>query len=503
MPNRRTVLLSSATTMLSGLLAPVASQPITTRTRYNARSQQGKAMLRIYAEAVKAMKGRSAQDARSWNFQWYIHASPEDKDEAVRRVYGNASSPARDLANDTWWTCQSHDGQPQDYFLPWHRLYVMHFEEIIRTISGRDDFTLPYWDYTSPDSYSIPDEFQEKNSNDPVLGALFMQNRNKDEGPLRSADVNAGEPLNKHFTGVRNFLVLPDMAESEYTAFCSQLDARLHGAVHVYTGDSTNMGTVPTAAEDPVFWLHHCNIDRIWAGWNKAGGMNPTDTNGKTWADTKFVFVGRAGNRVEVAIGTIADSATLPYRYDELPAALGAQILVAGPPQEEKLLLRSAAPGAGPASAGLATGTAAPVPLGAVPQTVELVPTAPQSSLPQAALNLNLGSQTRLVLSLKEVQAQADPNTTYEVFLDLPPNAPPDVANQHHVGLLNFFGIARSGSHGAHGGRTLNFDVTRVVESLRSRGSLQDKTTVTLVPVGPPANGSAPVISGGIELQRR
>ena len=235
----------------------------------------------------------------------------------IARVFGNFTGPNRTLAEQTWYTCQSHMGQPEDYFLPWHRLYVMFFEEIIRKVSGKSQFTLPYWDYTAPNSYAIPEEFQTKNSNNPTWASLYVSNRNVAGGAIQgAANVNAGEPLNKNFR--RNFLVLPDFGNNDYSSFCSSLDGTLHGSVHVYTGDENNMAQVPFAARDPIFWLHHCNIDRIWAAWNTKW-KNPSETNGKSWAETKFVYVDAEGGRTEAAISTIADPAALPYKYDELP----------------------------------------------------------------------------------------------------------------------------------------------------------------------------------------
>jgi tyrosinase len=39
----------------------------------------------------------------------------------------------------------------------------------------------------------------------------------------------------------------------------------VHGGVHVRTGG--DMGSVPTASYDPIFYLHHANVDRLWAQW--------------------------------------------------------------------------------------------------------------------------------------------------------------------------------------------------------------------------------------------
>lgn len=512
MLDRRTILTSSAAMVLSSLLAGPGSAQMAQRVRRSATTPEGKAMLRVYAEGVRAMKAlQPRDDARAWDFQWFIHGTPDERDATIGRIFGNAVGPRRNLAVETWYTCQPHrPGDPQEYFFPWHRLYVMYFEEIIRTLTQREDFALPYWDYTSPESYAIPGEFRDRA--DSLLSVLFVADRNRINDVPLSADVNAGEPLNKNFPASRNPLVLPTISGSSYSGFSRQLERGLHGWVHVYTGTSTNMGDVPTAAGDPVFWLHHCNIDRIWAGWNEAGGRNPTETNGKPWSDTKFVFADQSGSRIEVAISTISSSAALPYAYDVLPRADASPLVVsAASPREDTTLLRSIAPGVAVATTGLtAAATAAPVPLGADPQVVVLAPTPSGDRLPAVARALSLAGGSRVVLTLKDVQVQANPQTVYQVFLDLPQNASQDVADRHYVGLLNFFGVPpASGRHAGHGGqsasgdRATEFDVTELVARLGTANSLQNNTTVTLIPLRPPAGGSSPMIAGGIEILRR
>ena len=90
-----------------------------------------------------------------------------------------------------WSNCEAHGNgivpqgapgfppQVEDYFLPWHRLFVMYFEQIIRAVSGKNEFALPYWNYSTQDQTVrgvIPPEFTKPNG--PVFSSLYVQNRN-------------------------------------------------------------------------------------------------------------------------------------------------------------------------------------------------------------------------------------------------------------------------------------------------------------------------------------
>ncbi|CZT49606.1 uncharacterized protein RSE6_10479 [Rhynchosporium secalis] len=64
------------------------------------------------------------------------------------------------------------------------------------------------------------------------------------------------------------------LAEGDITAFSSptagsgSLEGSIHGNYHVLIGGQTGHMGVPTlAAFDPVFWFHHCQVDRLWAFW--------------------------------------------------------------------------------------------------------------------------------------------------------------------------------------------------------------------------------------------
>jgi hypothetical protein len=280
--------------------------------RYDARSTQGQAMLRVYAKAVTAMRTPRLfpeGDPRSWTFQWYTHFVKGDtsKSAELARIYPSPS-PWKALAAEMWNTCQAHSGQREDFFLPWHRMFVFFFEQLVRKASGDPNFTLPYWDYTKtgPTYAVIPPDFTK--ATDPTYAPLYVDKRNP--------GVNKGNPI-----AVPGRLNLDSLEKCVYSSvgnvagFCLELDSKLHGYVHDDTGNNMNMGAIEWAAYDPVFWAHHSNIDRIWASWNAGGRKNPTDSS---FLIKEFVFADTSGNKVKATVKDFLDITKLGYSYQAL-----------------------------------------------------------------------------------------------------------------------------------------------------------------------------------------
>src|SRR5258705_4413787 len=72
---------------------------------------------------------------------------------------------------------------------------------------------------------------------------------------------------------------------------------------------------------DPIFWLHHANVDRLWAQWNASGFLNTTDPD---WLNFKFPanFFTPDRKPVDVLVSQVTTTQALGYRYDTLPVAL-------------------------------------------------------------------------------------------------------------------------------------------------------------------------------------
>jgi tyrosinase len=470
-----------------------------TSIRYNLASANGQIMLKKYAQAVKIMMALPPSDPRSWTFQWFTHAVPTNttKAAALTQIFGSGSSPQKALATAMWNTCQGHFGAAgEPYFLPWHRMFVCYFEEIIRALLKDPKFSLPYWNYSVPAGYPIPKEFRMQN--DPLWGPLFR--------PDRKSVVNAGQPIfNGNPGGTASDLsTAPAMAQTSYLpvgvvqGFNQTLDFGLHGNVHVYVGTTVGMGRIPWAANDPIFWMHHCNIDRIWTSWN-VGHPNP---NTAAWQNKVFVFAGPDGKEVKPVVKDYTNTKKCNYTYDQLissamlvAAAQAAPSPAAAAPVAPAVTVAKSQSGpvalsaAAPVRVNL-QGTAPPAPSAAAP-----TPSAAAASPLSAKLSA-LPESRRLYLVLSDIKAEDQPDAVYRVYLDLPGDgAPSDPVNSHYVGTFNFFAAVPHGDdHSDHGTRSLSFDITEMAANLDAKGLLKTQAAVTIVPSNEPAANAKPVV---------
>lgn len=176
--------------------------------------------------------------------------------------------------------CWHHQGNAKSakhlqLFLPWHRAYLYFFEMGLRDrVAG---VTLPWWDWTlrPPRQSGLPVAYTEAKSADGSANPLrnFKINLPNTNPPLtgvttRDPDTPGHLPTTDRVEGV--------LGLSDWDDFNLAIED-LHDDVHGWVGGY--MGAVPVAAFDPVFWAHHCMIDRIWYLWQvKYGNSNmPAD----------------------------------------------------------------------------------------------------------------------------------------------------------------------------------------------------------------------------------
>jgi len=453
-----------------------------TTLRHDVASPEGTEMLRIFADAAGKMMALPGEDPRGWIFQWHIHAVADDRSKAseLARLYPNSLDPDRALAETVWDTCEAHfDPLRVSFFLPWHRMHLTSFERLVRSVTGATHFAMPYWNYTDSDRRALPPQF--RSPDDPLWKPLFRADRNPGVNDGRPIDQAGEAPLGL------NAMMSPVYADTfdGDAGFCANLDNAPHSAVHVDVGTrERGMGAVSWAANDPVFWLHHCNIDRIWASWNRAGRRNPSD---EAYLGQVFAFVDEAGTPLRRRVGDVLDTRALGYGYDRylerpsgsvpFPGISGSRFTTHAASYE-------------------LSGT---VTLGSGPTTVWLG--ADRGGRYFGRLRSAAAAGRPFYLRVAGVRITRQPGVSYEVHLDpMPLAALPDRSSRSYSGTINVFGAV---IHGSRSGpepapythpRNYSFVITDLVRDLLQAGRLTQPPSVMLVPTGRLRPGAAPIV---------
>lgn len=187
-----------------------------------------------------------------------------DLREALAKMY---TLPAGD-PNSFAMLASFHGGPPTSYcrhgtpgFFTWHRAYLMAFENALRSVGC--DVTVPFWDWSSGPSTGVPEPCRQptyvNRSGATVANPLSSGPSLAIGGPTArrpDIDTTAYDDLAASAQSA--------LSAATFTSFQNLIDG-VHGSVHVRTGG--DMGDVPTAAYDPIFYLHHANVDRLWAEW--------------------------------------------------------------------------------------------------------------------------------------------------------------------------------------------------------------------------------------------
>lgn len=253
--------LTTFLTFLFGLTHLSFGQPIAqTYERLNIRTfSSDPTKVEKLRNAVAALQSRHLDNATAWFNLAGIHEFGDDET--------NIPLPIKTLFH------QCHRA-PSLFFL-WHRAYVSAMERLLQDSIQDPTFRIPYWDwYIDP---SIPAIFRDEwlDAEQTKKNPLFVRDRN--EG------VNAGEPI---WTPQ----IRTNYQNDNFRAFQNQLSGAEHGIIHVAIGTGSNMGQTTTAARDPIFWLHHANIDRLLPAWLKSGGNHKANTNYPEWKKTDYRF---------------------------------------------------------------------------------------------------------------------------------------------------------------------------------------------------------------------
>lgn len=310
-----------------------------TFTRKNAWNNDGtfnNPDLLWYAKAVEQMQSRSLNDKTSWWFFAAIHGNRWIDIPAPPNV-PTIPLPSGNIRNQYWAQCQHGTW----FFLPWHRGYLYAIEDILREIvqnlGGPVDWALPYWNYFGQgNQFQIPPAFTEQQLPDGTLNSLFVNARygpNNDRSifiPLSAWGINQNCQQNLFYTGDQPDFFGGVEIGFEHSGYENRgsIESNPHNFVHGaiggqdFQGVGGLMSNPNTAAIDPVFYLLHCNIDRMWASWNAEGKNNSNDLNWLngpiTNGDRKFYMPKPDATPWQYTPGMVNSINQLDYSYDDL-----------------------------------------------------------------------------------------------------------------------------------------------------------------------------------------
>ena len=136
-------------------------------------------------------------------------------------------------------------------FLPWHRDFLKKLEDALRR--HEPGVTLPFWDWTRNDSRSLNAQ--------PWEG--FFGGRDNRGGLFDHWGYNRREAPEPGIT-LPTVSDIVTALDTDRFAALRGIEGPAHAAGHRWVGGTMAGGDSPL---DPLFYLHHCNVDRIWAIW--------------------------------------------------------------------------------------------------------------------------------------------------------------------------------------------------------------------------------------------
>jgi tyrosinase len=486
-----------------------------------------------YARGVARMKARALDEPTGWRFYGAIHGIDPQLWQQLGYLSASDPMPPENLTDRFWKQCQHGSW----FFLPWHRGYLRAFEAIIRAEVAKlpgapPEWALPYWNYFNdgesplPPAFASPD-WPDGQGNNP----LFVAQR---YGP--NNDGNVFVPVNQ--------IHLKAMSDPDYTGVASggspgfggvdtgfEHGGNIHGGIETQPHDWVHglvggndaqqlpglMSDPDTAGLDPIFWLHHANIDRLWEVWrqNPPTNVNPRD---QKWLKGPASLGERAfsmpmpdGTSWDYTPADVIDLGQLGYSYDDLSPATA----VAKP--SDRLVRLGAKAAAAKAKEGVAMTTGKNVEMVGASQgpleitgseartAVQMNKSVRQKVAKSLAMAPETASPDRIFLNLENVRGLVDA-TAFHVYVGLPEGADPADHPELLAGSISLFGVRKATlTEGEHGGQGLTFvlDITNIVDALHLQNALEvDSLNVRIVPVKPVPQ-SAQIRVGRIRIFRQ
>lgn len=208
-------------------------------------------------------------------------------------------------------------------FLPWHRYFLLKFEQTLQNDIDKD-LTIPYWDPTREDARDL---FSGKLQ---IFTGMSRQHGG-DRWDMTITRKSATEMDASVDTYLPTLNLVRDALHNKpnFYEFRDDMEASyIHTGPHLWIGGADGTGHMSTSRSpwDPLFFLHHCNVDRLWAIWQR---NNPhlseteqysnrvrTDRTENATAEIDEQMAWLYDNREPRTPRTVLDHTSLGYGYE-------------------------------------------------------------------------------------------------------------------------------------------------------------------------------------------
>ncbi|KAG6040061.1 hypothetical protein E4U41_001480 [Claviceps citrina] len=277
-----------------------ARDDVPVRVNINTLYSQGGPQWDIYLRALKSVQDKDAEDPLSYFQVSGIHGMPY--------VNWEDGGPFR----ATGW--RGHCPHGESIFLPWHRVYVLLFEQLLvaeaqkiaatypdryrsQYMEAANNLRAPYWDWSLDSNVppctvpremnvSVPDgaNLKQITINNPLQAYSYPQKAR--DGLFGSfpdyQTTSRCPPPNQYPESANELLARRGLKQSTYDAFAYSQDfnefantredgigmEQIHNYIHWDAGCTGQFLNPNTAAFDGLFMLHHAHVDRLWAYFN-------------------------------------------------------------------------------------------------------------------------------------------------------------------------------------------------------------------------------------------
>ncbi|KAK9056867.1 hypothetical protein SSX86_024231 [Deinandra increscens subsp. villosa] len=285
-----------------------------------------------YRAAIKAMRALPDDHPHSFVSQAKIHCAYCNG--GYTQVDSGTGFPNVDIQIHNSWL-----------FFPFHRWYLYFYERILGKLINDPTFALPFWKWDEPAGMPIPeifvsetyagqpnplyDVYRKANHINERIVDLDYDGKDKDIPDKTQVLCNLStvyRDLVRNGADTTSFFggdyVAGDAPVGNSDPSVGSVESGSHTAVHRWVGDTTqpngeDMGNFYSAGYDPVFYIHHANVDRMWKLWKELGipgHVEPTDPD---WLNASYIFYDENEDLVQVFNKDSVNLDKLKFNYIE------------------------------------------------------------------------------------------------------------------------------------------------------------------------------------------